>query len=174
MNISLCQANFFFLQTIFAHIYIMVPFIFFTIAANFSSMHFVVCDYCICITFCLFACSKLYCSSKTILIWNQAKWQALVYAVMNCLVSLTVGNFLTNWEPVSFSRRTLPYVVSLFVCLSKPGKEVVRVITADLWQWLHVFWHLIAVSAYSKYIKKARHTYIFQFLVIQILNFGTL
>jgi len=38
--------------------------------------------------------------------------------------------------------------------LSKPSKEVVQITTADLRQWLHVFWHLIAESAYSRYVKK--------------------
>jgi hypothetical protein len=35
------------------------------------------------------------------------RWRALVNAVMNLRVPWNAGNFLTNWESVSFSRRTL-------------------------------------------------------------------
>jgi hypothetical protein len=38
---------------------------------------------------------------------DRDRWWALVNAVMNVLVPENVGNFLTNREPVSFSRRTL-------------------------------------------------------------------
>jgi len=38
---------------------------------------------------------------------------ALVNAVENLRVPYNVGNFLTSWEPVSFSRRTLHHGVYL-------------------------------------------------------------
>jgi hypothetical protein len=41
--------------------------------------------------------------------------QALVNAVMDHQVPLNAGNFLTSWEPVSFSRRTLLYGVSILM-----------------------------------------------------------
>ena len=39
-------------------------------------------------------------------------WRALVNAEMNLRVPYNAGNFLTNWEPVTFSRRTLLHGVS--------------------------------------------------------------
>ena len=42
------------------------------------------------------------------------RWRALVNAVMNLQVQ-NAGNFLTGWEPVSFSERTLLHGVSLLV-----------------------------------------------------------
>ena len=39
-------------------------------------------------------------------------WQALVNAVMNLRVPYNAGNFLTNLETISFSRRTLFHGVS--------------------------------------------------------------
>jgi len=38
---------------------------------------------------------------------DRDRWRTLVTAVMNLRVSYNAGNFLTNWKPVSFSRRTL-------------------------------------------------------------------
>ena len=38
---------------------------------------------------------------------NWDRWRAVVKAVMNVRVPLIAGNFLTNCEPVSFSRMTL-------------------------------------------------------------------
>ena len=40
------------------------------------------------------------------------RWRWLVNVVMHVLVPLNAGNFLTGWEPVSFSRRTLLHGVS--------------------------------------------------------------
>jgi len=37
-------------------------------------------------------------------VWDR--WWALVNALMNFLDPYSAGNFLTGWEPVSFSRRT--------------------------------------------------------------------
>jgi hypothetical protein len=42
------------------------------------------------------------------------KW-ALVNTVMNLWVPWNAGNFLTSWEPVSFSRRTLLLGISKYV-----------------------------------------------------------
>jgi len=39
------------------------------------------------------------------------KWWALVNVVMNLPVPYNAGNFLTSWEPFSFSRRTVLYAV---------------------------------------------------------------
>ena len=43
---------------------------------------------------------------------DRDRWQALVNAVMNLWVTLNVGNFVTSWKLVSFSRRTLLHAVS--------------------------------------------------------------
>jgi len=40
-------------------------------------------------------------------------WPALVSAVMNFRVPINVGNFLTSWKRVRFSRRALLHVVSV-------------------------------------------------------------
>ena len=40
------------------------------------------------------------------------RWCALVNTVMNLQVPLNAGKFLTNREPVHFSRRTLLHEVS--------------------------------------------------------------
>jgi hypothetical protein len=42
-------------------------------------------------------------------------WMALVSAVVNLLVPLNEGNFMTRCKPVSFSRRTLLHRVSKYV-----------------------------------------------------------
>jgi hypothetical protein len=38
---------------------------------------------------------------------DRDRWRVLVSAVINLWVPLCPGNFLTNYKPVSFSRRTL-------------------------------------------------------------------
>jgi len=43
---------------------------------------------------------------------DRNRWQALMNAVMNLRVPQNAGNFLTNCNPVSFSRRTLVHGVS--------------------------------------------------------------
>jgi hypothetical protein len=44
---------------------------------------------------------------------NRNKWRALWNAVINVWVPKNAGNFLTSWEPVSFSRRNLLHGVSI-------------------------------------------------------------
>jgi hypothetical protein len=43
---------------------------------------------------------------------DRDKWRERVNAVISLWVSYNAGNFLTSWEPVSFSRSTLPHGVS--------------------------------------------------------------
>jgi hypothetical protein len=42
---------------------------------------------------------------------DMNKWQAVVKMVMNLWVLSNVGNFLINWEAVSFTRKTCPKVL---------------------------------------------------------------
>ena len=46
------------------------------------------------------------------LVHDGERWQELVNAVMSLRVPQNVGNFLTSWEPVSFSRRTVLHGIS--------------------------------------------------------------
>jgi hypothetical protein len=43
---------------------------------------------------------------------ERDRWQALLNAVMILLIPQNAGNFLTTWELVNFSRRTLFHEVS--------------------------------------------------------------
>jgi hypothetical protein len=43
---------------------------------------------------------------------DKDRWQAIVNVVMNLQVPHNVGNFLTSYKPVSFSRRTVLHGVS--------------------------------------------------------------
>jgi len=43
---------------------------------------------------------------------DRDRWRALVNAVTNLRFPQNVGNFLTSWKPVSFSRRTVLHGVS--------------------------------------------------------------
>ena len=47
------------------------------------------------------------------LVHNTNRWRAFVKSVMNLQVPQKEGNFLTSWEPVSFSRMTLFHGVNL-------------------------------------------------------------
>ena len=46
---------------------------------------------------------------------DRDRWRAVVNAVMNLLVSWNAGKFLSSWEPVSFSGRTLIHWVKTCV-----------------------------------------------------------
>jgi hypothetical protein len=46
------------------------------------------------------------------LVQDSNRWRAPVKAVMNLRVTSNAGNFLTSWELLSFSRRTVLHGVS--------------------------------------------------------------
>jgi hypothetical protein len=46
---------------------------------------------------------------------DRVRWRAVGNAVMNLCSPQNMGNFVTIWGPLGFSRRTLPYGV-LYVC----------------------------------------------------------
>jgi hypothetical protein len=46
---------------------------------------------------------------------DRGRWQTIVIVVMNLLVQLNEGNFLTGYSPVSFSRSTLLHGVSKYI-----------------------------------------------------------
>jgi hypothetical protein len=43
---------------------------------------------------------------------DRGRWRVLVNAVINIRVTYSVGNLLTSYKPVSFSRRALRHRVS--------------------------------------------------------------
>ena len=50
---------------------------------------------------------------------DRDRWWAVVNAVMNLQLPQNAGNFLTNNEPVSLSRRTVLHGVSVRVLVNK-------------------------------------------------------
>jgi len=46
------------------------------------------------------------------LVQDRDRWRTIVNEVMNLRVPQNAENFLSSWEPVSFSRRTLLHGVS--------------------------------------------------------------
>jgi hypothetical protein len=48
------------------------------------------------------------------LVQDMDRWQTLVNSVMNMRVPLSVGNFLTIFEPVRFLERTLLHRLSIY------------------------------------------------------------
>ena len=49
---------------------------------------------------------------------NRDRWRGVLKAVMNLRFPDNAGNFLTSWEPVSFSRNTVLHGVSLLTLLA--------------------------------------------------------
>jgi len=82
------------------------------------------------------------------LIWLRIRdrWRALVNKVTNLWLPQSARNFLTNWEPVSFSKMTLLHAVSKIQLYSRDRKT-----SLQTWEsqppW-GVAWHSSLLAAY--------------------------
>ena len=85
---------------------------------------------------------------------DRGRWRVLVNVVMNLRVSWNAGNFLTNWEPISFSRRTLLHGVSTYFTKRKIMKHHMR--TFDL---LYRYCDISCGQSTPKTLFFPRHTY---------------
>ena len=78
------------------------------------------------------------------LIWlrGRERWRAVVNAVTNLQFPWKAGNFLTIWEPVSFSRSTLLRAVTQMLLLWFP------------YTWIHIDGEVCASSGYFLHVFK--------------------